>query len=187
MSTAPRYTPHYTVADYQNWEGDWELWKGVAVSMSPSPFGRHSVVSSRLIQRFSNALDSQACHAVVLNEIDWIVSNDTVIRPDVIVLFGGVPERHVETTPAIVVEIVSEATRNRDLRYKRDLYREQQVCNYVIVDPESETIEVDLLRNSGEFESIAVTDSIELLLCDECRIELRYEDIFRDHRTNPPS
>lgn len=187
MSTAPRYTPHYTVADYQNWEGDWELWKGVAVSMSPSPFGRHQAIAAKIFRLLGNAIEAIHCDATALYEIDWIVSNDTVVRPNVIVLCGGVPERHVETTPAIVVEIVSEATRNRDLRYKRDLYREQQVCNYVIVDPESETIDVDLLRNSGEFESIAVTNSIELLLCDECRIELRYNEVFRDRRTSPGS
>jgi len=24
--TVPKYMPHYLVQDYQQWEGDWELW-----------------------------------------------------------------------------------------------------------------------------------------------------------------
>ena len=43
MSIAPKYQPHYTVDDYQHWEGDWELWNGVAVAMAPSPFGPHAI------------------------------------------------------------------------------------------------------------------------------------------------
>lgn len=25
MSTVPEYQPHYTVEDYQHWDGDWEI------------------------------------------------------------------------------------------------------------------------------------------------------------------
>lgn len=42
MSTAPRYQPHYTVEDYRQWEGRWELMGGVAIAMSQSPFGQHA-------------------------------------------------------------------------------------------------------------------------------------------------
>ena len=33
MSSVPRYTPRYSVSDYQLWEGDWELWDGIAIAM----------------------------------------------------------------------------------------------------------------------------------------------------------
>jgi hypothetical protein len=88
MSTAPRYQPHYTVDDYAHWEGQWELWHGVAVAMSPSPFGRHAKLLARTVAALQTAIDSAGCHATVLVEIDWIVSRDTVLRPDVIVVCG---------------------------------------------------------------------------------------------------
>ncbi len=49
MSSAKKYVPHYGLDDYQNWEGDWELWAGIPVSMSPSPFGRHSKVLGKIV------------------------------------------------------------------------------------------------------------------------------------------
>ena len=33
------YKPRYTVDDYESWAGDWELWQGTAIAMTPSPFG----------------------------------------------------------------------------------------------------------------------------------------------------
>lgn len=61
VSTAPRYLPHYTVADHAAWEGDWELVDGVAVAMTPSPFGRHAERLSRLANSFWNAIDATGC------------------------------------------------------------------------------------------------------------------------------
>ena len=147
MSTAPRYQPHYTVDDYAHWEGQWELWNGVAVAMSPSPFGRHAKLLARTVAALQTAIDSAGCHATVLVEIDWIVSSDTVLRPDVIVVCGLEPEQHVVKVPALVVEILSEATRDRDLSFKLDLYREQGVRWYLVVDPERR---LPFLRRCGE-------------------------------------
>lgn len=48
VSTAPRYLPHDTVAEHAAWEGDWELLDGVALAMTPSPFGPHAERLSRL-------------------------------------------------------------------------------------------------------------------------------------------
>gem|GEM_PF-3546515 len=86
MSTAPQYTPHYTVDDYQLWEGDWELWNGVAVAMTPSPFGRHGTVLGRITTALTNAIDVAGCDANVIVEVDWIISTDTVVRPDLSVV-----------------------------------------------------------------------------------------------------
>ncbi|MCX7412564.1 MAG: Uma2 family endonuclease [Planctomycetia bacterium] len=94
MSTAPRYLPHYTVADHAAWEGDFELLQGVAVAMTPSPFGPHAERLSRVAAAFWNAIDASGCRATVLAEIDWIVTNDTVVRPDLVVVCGPTPQRH---------------------------------------------------------------------------------------------
>jgi len=68
-----------------------------------------------------NAIDASEYHATVLVEIDCIVSDETVVRPDVIVLCGPAPARHVEQPPALVAKILS-ATRDRDLTVKRHFY-----------------------------------------------------------------
>ena len=112
MSSASRYCPHYTIEDYRQWEGDWELWHGTAVAMTPSPFGRHGGLLMRLGTALTNAIDHARCSASVLAEIDWIISEDTVVRPDISVICGPPPEGHIESAPAMVVEVLSESTRN---------------------------------------------------------------------------
>lgn len=134
MGSAYRYLPHYTVADYQQWDGDWELWQGIPVSMSPSPFGPHQTVAVRLATTIQNAIDRDHCDAVVLAAIDWIVSEDTVVRPDVLVLCGGVPPRHVEEVPAVVAEILSPSTADRDRTAKFELYRDEGAKYYLMLD-----------------------------------------------------
>jgi Uma2 family endonuclease len=173
MSTAARYQPRYTVDDYRQWQGRWELWAGVAVAISPSPTGRHAELLGRLIMAFGNAVEAGSCSATVLVEIDWIVSRDTVVRPDMTIVCGGPPERHVERAPALVVEVLSEATRERDLVFKRALYEEQRVPWYVIADPEERTLKVLSLATNGcyDVETLAAASGQRtLVLCDNCEI-----------------
>lgn len=68
----------------------------------------------RMAAELMRAVEDSACGATVLTEIDWIVSDDRVFRPDLLVVCGGPPEKHVVSPPAIVVEILSPSTASRD-------------------------------------------------------------------------
>ena len=172
MSSAARYTPHYTVEDYLHWEGDWELWSGTAVAMTPSPFGRHGVMLARLVAALTNSIDAFGCSASVLVEIDWIIGNDTVVRPDASVICGEPPDRHIQSPPAMVVEVLSDSTRERDVTLKRAIYQEQKVPWYVIADPDNSSIELLHLGENGEYESISVVDKMDIAICDDCLLEV---------------
>ncbi|MEM6474015.1 MAG: Uma2 family endonuclease [Planctomycetota bacterium] len=176
MNPGVSYRPHYTVTDYLQWEGDWELWKGVAVAMTPSPFGRHGMMLMRLGTALTNAVDRGECDASVLAEIDWIVSPDTVIRPDISVVCGPPPEGHIESSPALVVEVLSESTRERDLLHKRELYQENAVPWYIIGDPVEQEITILQLSDSGKYEAVETSEECEITLCDHCKttIDLRW-------------
>ena len=152
--TAERYIPSYTVAEYATWQGDCELWEGVPVAMSPSPFGPHSAAVVKVITSLVQQL--QSCDAQVLTELDWIVDEKNVIRPDVVVVCGEVPEKHILSPPALIVEVLSEATRQRDTVFKPKLCREQGV-EFVLVDPNAKTIEQQEVR-----------------ICDDCIV--RFDD-----------
>lgn len=182
MSTAPRYQPHYTVADYSHWEGRWELWDGVAVAMPPSPRGAHAKLLARLVTALGNAIDAASCDATVLVEIDWIVSQDTVVRPDITVVCGPEPSGHVEQTPALVVEVLSDATRERDMVFKRGLYQDRGVPWYLIADPDARALKVLSLGPTGVYkESMSGPESgaVPLTLCDTCRVAIDPATLFR--------
>jgi len=181
MSIASRFSTHYTVADYRQWEGHWELWNGLAVAMSPSAGGRHAKVHGRVVAALANAVDAAGCNTTVLVEIDWIVSPDKVVRPDVTAICGPEPAGHVEHPPALIVEILSDATRDRDLVFKRDLYAAQGVRWYIILDPDAGTILP--LRLTAERGYASPLDqhgpSYAIDLCDNCRIDLDTCRLFR--------
>lgn len=174
MSTVPQYT----VDDYQLWEGDWELWNGIAVAMTPSPFGRHGAVLGRITTALSNAIDAEHCNANVIVEVGWIVSVDTVVRPDLSIVCGEPPDRHINDTPALVVEVLSTGTRERDFTFKKQLYAELSVPWYLILDPESNTLQALQLLD-GDFQQITGADTVALNICDECTLNVETSRLFR--------
>jgi Uma2 family endonuclease len=167
----PRYNPHYTLSDYQQWEGSWELWHGVAVAMTPSPFGIHQWLSGRFAHQIIQQCQDQRClDCHVLQEVDWILQEDLVVRPDLSVVCGRLPERFISETPALIIEILSESTRDKDKRWKADLYAERGVRYYAIVDPWSWDCVVYGLHD-GDYE--AMDSSSAFTIHDGCTLQLR--------------
>ncbi len=177
MSTAEKYIPRYTIEDYSRWQGDWELWQGFPVSMSPSPFGRHAKVLLCAGSALKRAIEASGCQATALVELDWIIAADTVVRPDVIVVCGDAPDRHLETRPEIVVEIFSESTRERDLNFKRTMYQEQCVPYYLMIDPVENQLTV-LRLDAGQFAEMEFSEVIRLTICGHCNLEIPVTSIF---------
>jgi len=180
MSNALRYLPHYTVADYRTWEGDWELWQGIPVAMTPSPFGTHQRVAKNLvfeIERQIRAKDD--CTAVVLYEIDWIIAEDTVVRPDVLVLCGESPQGHIEHPPTLVAEILSPSTAARDREAKRQLYEDNGVDTYLLIDPDAQTLEVYRRDSTGTWSWESVQTAVQVSVCDNCSLQLQKLSLFR--------
>jgi len=175
MSSASRYTPYYTVADYEQWRGDWELWDGRPISMSPSPSVKHQRVAGRLYLALNQQLIEQnECHCEMLYEVDWRVKDDTVFRPDLLVVCEPVTTTWVETTPTLVIEIVSPGTEKNDRQFKRMRYAELGVVYYLIVDPMTKQIET-LRLDEGEYKSV---DPADLSLHEGCTLGLDMSAIW---------
>lgn len=171
----PRYIPHYTVDDYRSWAGEWELWSGVAVAMSPSAKRIHQRLCGRLFRTLSDRLDSIKCdHCEVAFEVDWVISEDTVLRPDVLVICNHQPSDFVEETPIFVAEVLSDSTRQRDLLYKRETYQELGVKYYLIVDPKNGSWE--LLVN-GE-QGYSRSDETIVSFDENCQFALQLDRLF---------
>lgn len=179
MSASRQYIPRYSVADYKAWEGDWELWGGVPVAMTPSPFGGHQAVLTRLARMLGNEIERAKCEAEVLVELDWIISDDTVVRPDLVVVCGPPPEEHLRTTPAIVVEIVSQASHHRDHVHKRDLYGEQGVGGYLIIDPDQRSVMMYRRNGVDEWAVELIEDLFTITICEDCVIQATTASLFR--------
>ncbi len=176
MSTAPRFIPHYTIADYQQWDGDWELIDGVPVAMTPSPFGPHERVISRLSGILAEQLRKNAgCDCEIYTNLDWIISDDTVIRPDLMIVCGEQPMKHLERAPSLMVEVLSDSTRNSDLSAKQQLAQQQNVGSYFAIDPNERTIQ---LSGGNTWKPVAIDEPCEVRLHDRCEVRFPPGDLF---------
>ena len=171
----PQYLPRYTVADYASWPGEWELWSGVAVAMSPSADAEHQRLVGALYRKLDDALQSSECRrCLAYFELDWIVDNTTVLRPDLLVVCDYRPQKFVEQTPVLVVEVLSESTRQRDLLYKRAVYQQAGVLHYLLVDSKTRTTEL-LLLDGAEYQT---SRSSKISLQGGCEFELQLSELF---------
>lgn len=159
---ARRYIPHYTVADYLQWKGDWELWQGVPVSMSPSPSRRHQRIAGRLYRMIQQQLDdTDGCHCEALYEVDWHVADDTVVCPDIVIECEPNDEPFLVKPPALIIEVLSPTTQKRDHDEKFRLYEAEGVGHYLIVDPELNMITPHTLHH-GKYQRADPTGRLEL-------------------------
>ncbi len=152
------YQEYYTVKDYLLWSGDWELFEGMPYAMAPSPSVSHQTVSLNIASEIKTKLSNQANHCdqcSTLMETDWQVSNDTVVRPDVMVVCQAIDER-VMVTPEIIIEVVSSSSTKRDEVMKFDLYQREGVQFYILAYPEKRLAKIYLnelggFRKSGDY------------------------------------
>lgn len=171
MNAIRRYVPRYTYDDYARWEGKWELWDGVAISMSPSPFGRHQRAAKLWMGQLESAIGHTNCDAEVIHELDWIADDTTVLRPDVMVVCGQIPEEHLRRAPGLVLEVLSDSTRDRDLGPKHQMYQDYGVAVYMVVDPITGEVSAwQLIGN--QYKPVDTTSPFAVSLCNDCKIEL---------------
>ena len=145
----------YTVHDYRLWEGDWELIHGQPAGMAPSPGLTHQALSMAIARQLDEALDD-CPHCQSLFEIDVEFSEDTVVRPDVLVICYQPEGDRLTRAPDLVFEVISPKTARRDEVVKFDLYRAEGVAHYVLIYPDAKKAKVWRLvdgqyRKVGDF------------------------------------
>jgi Uma2 family endonuclease len=172
------YEEYYTTSDYQQWEGDWELIHGTAYAMAPSPMVTHQFVSTKITHELMQIL--QNCpNCMVMGEIDWEVSSDTVVKPDALVICKEIEEK-VNKTPEIIFEVISPSTAKRDEVLKFDIYEKEGVKYYTLVYPKNRIAKVYKLNQEGrlikqgDFENESFTFEI-----DRCRADFDFRTIWR--------
>lgn len=168
--------PHYTYKDYEKWEGDWELIRGIPYAMSPAPTWQHQDFGATFIQLLKNTLQkSSTCHCKVLYESDWVVTEDTVVRPDVMIVCEEIKGNFVTSPPSLILEILSASSILKDRNTKFNLYQAYGVRYYLIADLGKKHIEIFCLTNNSYQES---NDLKEFNLTKDCTVSFSVMDLF---------
>lgn len=172
----PDYIPKYLFSDYITWKGDWELIKGSPVSMSPSPKKKHQFIGNKINFLFLKEMESKTkkCNCNIYYELDWKVDEDTVLRPDLMIVCDEKESDFVEKTPNLIVEVLSASTQLKDRNTKFSIYEQYGVSYYIMVDPDSEKIEIFQLIDN-KYKEVKTT---EFLISKNCTVVADLESIF---------
>ena len=171
------YEEKYTIYDYEQWDGDWELIYGDAYAMAPSPSFEHQSVSGSIFRQLDEALDEcTKCNAVF--ELDVEFSDDTVVRPDVMVICYR-PKGRVTRAPELIFEVSSKSTASRDEILKFDLYAKEGVKYYNLVYPKSKKVKsYELIE--GKYRKIAdFHDEHYTFKLSKCKIDFDFKFIWK--------
>ena len=169
MSTVKKeYYPSYTYEDYAIWKGDWELIDGIPYALSPSATIQHQRVVGNIATYLHKLLDEcKMCQSFL--PIDWKINTFTVVRPDTMVICHTPwKEEYILKAPKIIFEVLSKSTATKDLNLKYDLYEQEGVNYYIIVDPKDSIAKVYKLHEGRYIKMCDAYEDIVTFTLDEC-------------------
>ncbi len=170
------WLPQYSYEDYAQWEGDWELIYGFPYAMSPSPKRTHQEAGRKFMRLSEDAFlkNNNGCDCAIYYELDWIIDDNTVVCPDVMIVCGKFEDDFLRFPPTLVLEIASYKTRLKDRNVKFKLYESNGVKYYLIADPDKQTVDAFVLKDNF-YQQTPVT---AFELTTSCKIELDFNDLW---------
>lgn len=179
MGFADKILPHYTYDDWIHWEGRWELLDGHPIAMSPMPLPVHQRVASELVTEFTNALRKSKCRKCkVYQPLDYKIAEDIILVPDLLIVCDEIKKSFLDFPPKLVIEILSPSTALRDRNTKFEIYRQQKITYYLIVDTEKKLTEVYQLAENNYLLQQIQNDAFTFELEDDCSINVSFQNIW---------
>ena len=177
MGLAQKYLPHYTIEDYEVWEGNWELIQGIPYAMFPLPTGKHQNVNGKILAHLYELL--QDCpNCMPFMPINWKINEDTVVQPDVSVICGKFEDVYLEFPPKLIFEILSPKTKDKDREIKYEIYQSQGVKYYVIVDKDEQQVEVFELKNKKYAKVLETKNEHFTFKFEDCKFDFDIRKVW---------
>jgi Uma2 family endonuclease len=183
----------YTYADYLTWQFEQtvEIIKGKILPMS-APSRKHQEISRELNGLFFEHFKQHKCRFYaapfdvrLLDKSKSAKANKnivTVVQPDICIVcdLEKLDDKGCLGAPDLVVEILSPGNSTKEMKTKKQLYEENEIREYWIVDPERECAFQFHLTELGVYSPATIYVKEEVL---ECVIfpdlKVAMEDIFR--------
>jgi Uma2 family endonuclease len=178
----------YTYADYLTWRFEQmvELIKGKLFILSPAPANRHQLISSHLLTIILPHFAKHSCnvyHAPFDVRLVKGKKGDkditTVVQPDICVVCdkNKIDERGCLGSPDWIIEIISPSTAKKDYNEKYNLYQENGVKEYWIVNPDANSVNQYVLNSKGVYMEKMLAfkkDKLSPAIFPELSIELEF-------------
>ncbi len=84
-------------------------------------------------------------------------------------------EAYINQPPKIIFEILSKNTAKKDTKLKYELYEQEGVRNYIIVDPDEHIAKVYELKDGRYIKVCDASDDRVIFPIDECLEKLEFD------------
>lgn len=169
----------YTVEDYLRLpeEERVELIDGVIYDMA-APTDKHQIIMGELFARFRDHIRKKKGKCItILSPLDVQLDcdNKTMVQPDIVIVCdrSKFKEGRVFGAPDLVVEVLSESTKKKDITIKGAKYSAAGVREYWIVDPKKKRVYVYRYEEE-EFLPVMYTSEQKVpvgIWNDECEVD----------------
>jgi Uma2 family endonuclease len=179
-------TKTYTYADYLTWRFNErvELIKGWIHKMSPAPRPLHQEVETALSSElYTFFKKNKACKVynspfdvrLLINKGQKDKEITTVFQPDICVVCdpSKIDNRGCVGAPDLIVEVLSISTMKKDYNEKFNLYEENGVKEYWLVNPEMKAIQIFSLEN-GVYQEFDTLEEKEEIVTSKLFPELKF-------------
>ena len=114
--------------------------------VTPVPLTKHQRISVNLAAAIHHHCQRTKGGRVFSAPMDVIFTETDVVQPDILYIAKDrehiITRENIQGAPDLIVEILSNSTRRRDERLKRNLYEQHGVKEYWIVDPELDSVKL---------------------------------------------
>ena len=143
----PTLVPHYTAEEVRRFPDDrlrYEVIRG-ELFVTPAPGTVHQRTVVELLARLRSYLREHGLGEALVGPYEVEFAEDSAVQPDVLVILAAQRERLTNARfygpPAVVIEVVSYSSKRTDRLQKRDLYQQEGVPEYWIVDTDARRVE----------------------------------------------
>jgi Uma2 family endonuclease len=175
-----KFTPEEYLQFEENTELKHEFYKGEIFAMAGAS-DRHNLIYSNLFIALGTRLKGKPCRPFGSDLRIHIPENSLYTYPDISVICGKflTSDNDPEKRPTVIIEILSESTKNYDRSEKFRLYRDiPTLKEYILVDSESITIEAFRVKDIGRWELQVVNTIGKDLIIPSLDLTIPLKEIY---------
>ncbi|MCI0616078.1 Uma2 family endonuclease [bacterium] len=144
----------------------------------------HTTIVGNVHRRMDVKFESGKCRALMLDTKVWIKANGLFTYPDLLVVCGEIEfhENRDDTilNPIVIVEVLSESTKDYDRGGKFKLYRDiPSLGEYILIDQYSIHVEHYYLEAPKKWVLIEYDEPTEILKFAKVDFQISLADIYR--------
>ncbi len=177
MGITEKYLTYYTVKDWKNWDGDWELIEGIPYALSPN-----LTSFSELLNRLAFELDDLEYYCKDLtyqiNSV-YYVSEDTVLLPNCVIYPKRFGKRVIQ--PYVIFEIVDNKSVKLKEHIKFSIYEREGIKYYVLIYPyeDRNKIKIYELKERKYFKAFETVYDVFSFKLSDYQFEVHFLKLFQ--------